>query len=284
MATAPSTWKVIEPDSYYKSFLSKKQRPDGRGWNTARSITVRVGSVGTAEGSATVRLGNTTVVCGIKAEVCRPTLEQPNRGFVVPNVELYPCCSAQFKVGPPGEKAISTSQFLNGLLQSANIIDYTQLCPLPNKAAWCLYIDLVCVDYDGNLIDACVMAMIAALLHLSLPVLSYDEDTEALSLSEEHTEKLDIKERPLSTTFGIYDSQVQLMDPSCVDESECIGEVCVVLLQDGEVCSTRKTGGRQVSSAQVENFIALASKRLPELHESLEEALQQHAISVLSLS
>lgn len=42
-------------------------RPDGRGLLKFRPAIVNVGSVKTADGSSLVKIGNTTVVCGIKA-------------------------------------------------------------------------------------------------------------------------------------------------------------------------------------------------------------------------
>jgi len=41
-----------------------------------------IGSISTADGSALVRLGNTTVVCGVKAEIAEPELDAGNRGFL----------------------------------------------------------------------------------------------------------------------------------------------------------------------------------------------------------
>lgn len=52
---------------FYQTFLDRKTRPDGRSLLEFRRTTLSVGSVGTADGSAIVRCGNTTVVCGIKA-------------------------------------------------------------------------------------------------------------------------------------------------------------------------------------------------------------------------
>lgn len=40
------------------------------------------GSISTADGSALVRLGETTVVCGIKAEIAEPELDAPTTGFI----------------------------------------------------------------------------------------------------------------------------------------------------------------------------------------------------------
>ena len=44
--------------------------------------TIEVGSISTADGSALVRLGDTTVVCGVKAEIALPDLDAPNSGFL----------------------------------------------------------------------------------------------------------------------------------------------------------------------------------------------------------
>ena len=40
------------------------------------------GSISTANGSSLVRMGETTMVCGIKAEVAEPNIATPEEGFV----------------------------------------------------------------------------------------------------------------------------------------------------------------------------------------------------------
>jgi exosome complex RNA-binding protein Rrp42 (RNase PH superfamily) len=40
------------------------------------------GSVSTADGSALIRMGETTMVCGIKAEIAEPDSARPNEGFI----------------------------------------------------------------------------------------------------------------------------------------------------------------------------------------------------------
>jgi len=41
-----------------------------------------LGSITTADGSALVRMGNTTIVCGVKAEIAEPELDRPEHGFL----------------------------------------------------------------------------------------------------------------------------------------------------------------------------------------------------------
>ena len=103
---------------------------------TGGSIDIAfVGSISTADGSALVRLGDTTIVCGVKAEIAEPELDRPGQGFlgkwyyeytttkhspicsfIVPNLDLPAICSPKFKPGPPTEEAQVLSDRLNEAL------------------------------------------------------------------------------------------------------------------------------------------------------------------------
>lgn len=37
------------------------------------------------------------------------------------------------------------------------------LCIAAGKAVWTIYVDAVCINYDGNAFDATLLAMVAAL-------------------------------------------------------------------------------------------------------------------------
>jgi hypothetical protein len=45
----------------------------------------------------------------------------------------------------------------------ATVLPLDFLCIHPGKAVWCLYIDALCINYDGNAFDAALLAMVAAL-------------------------------------------------------------------------------------------------------------------------
>jgi exosome complex component RRP43 len=46
---------------------------------------------------------------------------------------------------------------------SSQTVPLSSLCICPRKAVWALYIDVVCINYDGNAFDAAVLAVMAAL-------------------------------------------------------------------------------------------------------------------------
>ena len=51
----------------------------------------RLGSISTANGSALVRMGNTTIVCGVKAEISEPELDRDGDGFL--GIQIFFCSS-----------------------------------------------------------------------------------------------------------------------------------------------------------------------------------------------
>ena len=158
-------------------------RPDGRKLNERRPISISSGNIKSADGSSIVRQGNTTVVCGIKLELAKPTPENPNQGFIVPNVTLPAMCNPSFKSGPPSAEAQSLSAFVKEVLDSSSCIDLTELCPVNHMFAWVLYIDIICLDHDGNIRDAAVAGLMAALRSLQIPELDFDSETEKVSVT-----------------------------------------------------------------------------------------------------
>ena len=47
---------------------------------------------------------------------------------------------------------------------------------MPGKVVWCLYLDVVCINDDGNVLDAAVLAMTAALFNTWLPTTHVNEE------------------------------------------------------------------------------------------------------------
>ncbi|KAJ1498442.1 Exosome complex component RRP43 [Coelomomyces lativittatus] len=158
-----STIQQLHPKEYLRRFLEKSIRPDARGVLEFRALAITQDGITTAEGSALVKLGQTTLLCVIKAEVAIPDLLAPQLGYLVPNIELTPLCSNQFKPGPPSPLAQSLSRFIADVHAKTPIIDLEQLCIDPGNAVWTLYADMYCLSYHGNILDAAWIALISAL-------------------------------------------------------------------------------------------------------------------------
>ena len=162
--------------------------------------------------------------------------------ILVPNLDLPATCSPKFKPGPPTEEAQVLSERLNEVLlacvsllplpyipndtHSADVLSLSSLCIHPAKSAWVLYVDAICINYDGNAFDAALVAMIAALRNSSyylsspppllpfmyllaqLPRPTYDPETGLTTCSREFRNPLQINRMPISMSFGIFDSYV----------------------------------------------------------------------------
>ncbi|KAG9491958.1 hypothetical protein GDO78_000457 [Eleutherodactylus coqui] len=247
-------YKTVEPLEYYRKFLKQSCRPDGRGLSEFRITTINVGSITTADGSALVKLGNCTVICGIKAEFANPAADAPDKGYIVPNVDLTPLCSSRFRPGPPGEEAQVASQFIADL-------------------TWVLYCDLICLDYDGNLLDACVCALVAALRNVQLPSVKISEDTGLAQVDLSTKSPLKILKKPVSTSFAVLDDTYIVVDPTDEEESLATGLLTVVTDEDGKLCTIRKPGGSSLSAERLQECISRAVSRHKEVQALLDEVL-----------
>jgi exosome complex component RRP43 len=58
----------------------------------------------------------------------------------------------------------------NEIVSRSGIIPLESLCIQPGKAVWVLYIDAICINYDGNAFDATLLAVQAALSNSNYPL------------------------------------------------------------------------------------------------------------------
>lgn len=205
-ASRAQVFRRLHPHAYLDRFLSEGFRPDGRTPEEWRDVFVNVGSISTADGSSLVKMGGTTVVCGVKAELAEPELDTPDQGFLVPNVDLAAICSPKFKPGPPSEEAQALSERLNAALVSAQILPLSTLCIAPGRSAWCLYVDAICVNFDGNTFDAALLAIVAALRNTTLPQVSHSDvtgRTTSRSPSDRRPLALSGDRTVLACSFGV---------------------------------------------------------------------------------
>ncbi|CAI2171870.1 12491_t:CDS:2 [Funneliformis geosporum] len=251
------TFRRIQPEEYLRKFVQQHVRPDG--------------CITTADGSSMVRIGNTTIVCGIKAEVSEPKLNFPKEGYLVPNIDLSPICSPRFKPGPPSEQAQILSENLNKLLKNPKVIDLETLCIQEGKAAWVLFADIVCVNYDGNIFDACVMALISALADVKLPKAVYEDGL--VKATEEKIIALSFIRTPYSISFAMFDGKHLLADPNEMEESIIKSAITIAIDETGQLCNIWKVG-TSCTPEQLRTCISKARDRYVDITSIIEKARQ----------
>ncbi|KAF8967458.1 ribosomal protein S5 domain 2-like protein [Flammula alnicola] len=247
-ALKAAVFQRLHPRLYLERFVAEDIRPDGRAFDAYRDVSVNVGSISTADGSALVRMGDTTVVCGVKAEIAEPELDREGEGFLVPNLDLPAMCSPKFKPGPPTEEAQVLSDRLNQVLIASNFLPLSSLCIQSEKSAWVLYVDATCINYDGNAFDATLLAMVAALRNTTLPQATYNPETHRTTCSRSAPRvPLQLsKSSPISMSFGIFDSYKNVLaDPTSFEEPLLDTSLSVVLGDGGEMVSLSQLGSRR---------------------------------------
>jgi len=289
MAHAASTFKAVHPGEYLRRFVAEGVRPDGRELWQFRKTVLNVGAVSTADGSSLVKIGETSVMCGIKAELTNPPLENPDVGWVVPNVTIPPLCSPSVRSGPPTTEAQALTNWLNTLLKNPAMLDPKQLCLAAGKLSWVLYIDAYVLNDDGNLTDATMLAVLAALKDLRLPQMSEiaEDDAELPHIVAPRAVSVELASWPIAVSYGFWEDKV-LADPTGEEESLMGSSITCAVCADGTVHAVTKPSPSTkqqvvhvttVSGERVKECVRRAAERSVEVLKLIDAAIESHGES-----
>ena len=259
----------IVPEITKKSIIElikNGERADGRSPNEYRDISVEVGVIEKAEGSARVKIGNTQIMIGVKPQIGTPFPDTPNVGVLMTNSELLPMASPTFESGPPDERSVELSRVTDRCLREGKIVDLEKLCILEGEKVWMLFLDLHVLDYDGNLLDAAVLGSVAALMNTKMPTAKIEDDK--VVLDEENLVELPIKEKPLMCTFAKLGDEL-IVDPSLEEENIMGARISIGMREDSSMCAMQKGGEDPLSREQVMKAVNLAIEKTKELREHL---------------
>jgi len=280
--------KISQPLEYYRQFLEKDVRPDGRALGEFRQTFIKLNPIETtSDGSALIKIGNTSVICGVKAELFEPQPDDdPDCGRVIPNVELNAGCSPAYRPGAPSEAAQVASQMIADILATSGVVDCRRLCVCPGKLAWILYCDVICLDLDGNLFDACLLAVMAALSAVTLPLVSMDGTTKVVTVTTTAEDGVNgkgdgVKRRPLgisdvpvSSSFSVFDGGILLADAAAEEEDLCLEGCLTVVTTRDTVVVVQKPGGVSLPKDKIQTCVETAFLRTESMHKQLEEAIK----------
>jgi len=259
----------IVPEITRKSItelIKKGERADGRAQYDYRDISLEVGVIEKAEGSARVKIGNTQIVIGIKPQIGEPFSDTYNLGVLMTNSELLPMASPTFEPGPPDERSVEMARVVDRCLREGKVLDLEKLCILEGEKVWMIFLDIHVLDHDGNLIDAAVLGSVAALMNTKIPAVSV-EDCKVI-VDEENKIPLHINEKPLMCTFAKIDDDL-IIDPSLEEENIMGARISVAMREDGSLCAVQKGGEDPLTREEVIKVIKSIYEKTKELREYL---------------
>ena len=206
------------------------RRIDGRGVDEYRPVSLQFGFVASADGSALARIGDTAVLSGIKLEPGKPFPDTPNAGVLTTNAELIPLSSPTFEPGPPHPRAIEVSRVVDRAIRAAETIDLTALCVTPAEKCWTCFVDIHVLDHSGNLIDAALLAAVAALSRTTKPSKRFELGEDA---------PLEVRHLPIETTFVRLGDTI-VVDPTFEEEGAAQGRLTIATDEVGNVVAMQK--------------------------------------------
>jgi exosome complex component RRP42 len=248
------------------SLLREGKRLDGRGFDDLRPVTVTVGCVTKAEGSAEAWLGESRVMAGVKIQVGRPFPDTPDEGVVITSSELFPIASPTFELGPPGEQAIELARVVDRGIRHSNTINRKDLCIKAGEFVYMILVDLYVLADHGNLIDVASIAAVSALMNTKLPKVKITDEGEAKILEE--TTPLEMGPLPLTITFAKIGDSI-FVDPSLAEERVLESRLSISIDGDDTIAAMQKWGTTPFTRQEVTDCVERASKIVKKLRKQL---------------
>ncbi len=252
-----------------KEMAKNEKRIDNRKFDEFRKITIEPGYISSAEGSAHVCLGDTEVVAGVKMDLGEPYPDIPEQGTMMVAVEFVPLASPEFESGPPRENSIEVSRVVDRAIRESKMIDFEKLCIIPGEKVWTIFIDIDVINNDGNLIDACGIAAVSALMNAKMP----DLDEEGKPIYERKGSRpLPLNEVAVSTTFVKISDKI-IADPNMQEEEALEARLTVGTTEkDGKVmlASMQKGGSCGFTLEEIETIIGMAEEHGKEIRKTVQ--------------
>ncbi|MEM3445313.1 MAG: exosome complex protein Rrp42 [Thermoplasmata archaeon] len=247
---------------YLQQLAAKGTRIDGRKHDEYREIEIKKNVIASAEGSAQVSIGNTSVLVGVKVELGEPFPDTPNVGVLTTNAELIPLASPTFEPGPPNEEGIELARVVDRGLREGQVIDLEKLCVTPGEKVWIIFVDIHVLDYDGNLFDTAYLASLAALTCTRIPA-------SAHGLGEDFP--LPIKGLPIECTV-VKIKNALMIDPGLDEEKIADARITMALDENGNIRAVQKGLSGAFSQEEIKKVISMCQVSSQKLRELLRAA------------
>ncbi|KAK0283571.1 3'-5'-exoribonuclease [Friedmanniomyces endolithicus] len=270
-ATRPST----NESNFLLSALRENRRLDSRALDQYRPISLQFPSDPDVHGQTDVRIGKTRVICSISCEVITPYPDRKFDGVFTINCELSPLMGAGVEVGRPDQTEALISRILDKSIRRSNALDTESLCIIAGQKCFHVRADLHVLDDDGGILDACCLALVAALQHFRRP--DYEVNGEQVTVfdpREREPVKLTLQHQPFCATTSYYDAGTIMVQDATLLEEQCReGEIVVSMNRHGEVCQIAKYGGVPVDALGVLSVVKQSWEKVKMMDAVVREAL-----------
>lgn len=249
--------------------LEQGKRVDGREFDESRKLIVEINAIPKANGSARVRLGDTEAVCGVKIQPDRPFPDMGDKGIFICTAELLPLSHPSVETGPPGPDVIELARVVDRGIRESHMVDVSQLVIEKNKSVVGVFADIVVVDYDGNLFDACSYAATAAILNSKMPKWEMKDDVPTLVEGAESD--LPTTTIPVSITMAKIGKHI-VVDPNSDEWAAMDSRITITTDSEGNIIAMQKGGSDGFTLDEIIKCGELSIKSGVQIRETLKQA------------
>ncbi|KAI5295123.1 hypothetical protein KEM52_002317 [Ascosphaera acerosa] len=276
--------------------LRQNVRLDGRALDELRQVDIEFGDTDDS-GHVQVKLGRTSVIVRVSAEVTKPRAERESDGIFTVAVELTDMAIPSFETGryawrsPSPDCDVSADAFLcrqseqethisrtlDKIIRRSNALDTESLCLAKGIACWHVRADVHVVDADGGLVTACCIAILTALQRFRLPESSVrDGQVIVYGLDEKVPSPLNLTKLPFALTFDFYSGgRVFVMDATAKEEAVSEGKLLIALDRFGEIALLSKPEGAPADPQTMVQCANVALQRVKELHAQIKKRIEE---------
>ncbi|ANB12006.1 exosome non-catalytic core subunit RRP45 [Sugiyamaella lignohabitans] len=261
------------------SLLKDSQRLDGRAIDQFRKVDLKFGD---SLGHAEVQLGKTRLVVRVSAEVSKPYEDRPYEGTFIITTDVSSMASPLFENNRSSDDEMLMTRLIEKAIRRSNALDLESLCIVAGKSCWMIRADVHYLSYDGGLVDASCIGVIAALMHFRRPDTSIDGDQTIIHSVEERVPvPLSILHVPICVTFSFFkvdevpsstenpvaaipgsgqsangvptadDSAILVIDATAQEEALRHSELTITINKNRDICQIAKPGGYSVEALTI---------------------------------
>jgi len=221
-------------------------RSDGRGCLDYRVIELDTDVIPNVNGSALVKVGETKLLVGVKAELTAPLPACPNKGWIEISIESTPHANPEFEGRGGDDYSSDISQLLMQAYNNEKLFDLKSLCVIPGQQVWVLYVDILVLGYGGNLIDVASIATKAALHDTKIQsvTVKMDENNEPeLEISDDPYDVVPLNVTDLPCFITLFRVGSEFIVDATLEEESCSKANLVLAMSPSEIIMMKEVGG-----------------------------------------
>ncbi|CAG2101704.1 unnamed protein product [Medioppia subpectinata] len=215
------------------------------------------------------------------ADITEPKISRPNEGIVELSLDL---CSGSEKWLDSYQRSLPLDgihclRFLERSLKDSRALDTESLCLVSGEKVWTIRCHIICLNFDGNLLEASSVAAIASLSHFKRPevTVSVDRTLKIHSFDEKHALNLTLLHYPFCVSFAFFvDNNIYRLvcDPNQCEEESADALLVVSANTYREIIGLHCFGKPVIDSEKVINCSQKAIERVKYLTEFMKNSLQ----------